>query len=354
MDIKLLTEFMGILPSNKALLLTGEAGLGKSSFVKAYAESIGYEVVDLRLSELEPSDLVGLPFIADGEFGQKVTGYAEPHWWPHQKKVLLFLDELDRCREDMQPIAMQLSLDRRAGGRNLPDGVIIVAACNGEQYMTSAIDQALMDRFAVVPFTPTVSEWLQWAESSNVNPAVCGFIRSNNKALDTPDALIGVASTISPTRRSWADLGYALNLLNKNYPDLTKCEQLALFSMPFVGTEMGLQFNTWVSEKFQVINAKDVFSGRAKADSLNILQVASVVEEIADTFCDPKRTKEEHGNCLRFFMAAGPEAFAALFSALPKAAAEIIDKFSDVDEYINKSVDILSSHIVDTAKAKDA
>lgn len=350
MDIKLLKEFMAMMPRNKATLLTAPAGLGKSSFVKEFAKGIGYEVIDLRLSELEPSDLVGLPYLRDGVDGEKITAYAAPHWWPKKDKTVLFLDELDRCREDMQPIAMQLTLDRRAGGRNLPEGVIVFAACNGEKYMTSAIDQALMDRFAVVDFTPTVSEWLVWAEGALVHPSVSSFIRANQKALDTPENLIGQANIVSPSRRSWADLGFALNNLNKIHSDLTKFDHLGLFSMPFVGTEMGLQFQTWVREKFQVVNAEDVYKGRAKAENLNIVQISSVIQEIADTFCDKKRSLEEQGNCLRFFMKAGHEAFAALFAALPRDAAFIMEKFDDVDAYITESTEILAKHLNDTGK----
>ena len=345
MEIKLLKEFVKIVPANKAVLLTGPAGLGKSSFVKELAKEIGYAVIDLRLSELEPSDLVGLPYIKDGEGGEKVTAYAAPHWWPKQGKTLLFLDELDRCREDMQPIAMQLTLDRRAGGRNLPAEVIVFAACNGEKYMTSAIDQALMDRFAVVEFTPTATEWLVWAESAKVHPAVTSFIRANNKALDTPDNLVGQPNIVSPSRRSWADLGYALNNIKT---DITEHEHLGLFAMPFVGTEMGIQFASWVREKFQVVNAEDIFKGRAKAENLNIVQISNVIGEIADAFCDKKRPLEEQGNCLRFFMKAGHEAFAALFAALPREAAFIIEKFDDVDAYITESTEVLAKHMGET------
>ena len=345
MEISLLNDFMASVPDTKAVMLTGEAGLGKSSFVKQFAKSLGYEFIDLRLSELEPSDLVGLPYLKDGADGEKITAYAAPFWWPKHGKVVLFLDEMDRAREDMQPIAMQLSLDRRAGGRNLPEGVRIFAACNGEKYMTSAIDQALMDRFAVVAFTPSVTEWVIWAENANIHPSVTGYIRANPAALDTPANLVGQANIISQSRRSWADLGQFINKLSQRHEDITQVEQLRHFSEPFIGDAESVSFASWVREKFQIVKAEDVYKGRVRAENLSILQISNVVQEIAMTFCDKNRSDEERGTCLRFFMAAGHEAFAALFSALPKEAAPIIEKFKDVDDFITKSVETLSQYM---------
>lgn len=347
MDIKTFLEFNKILPDGQARLLMGPAGIGKSAIVKQIAESRDYNFVDLRLSELEPSDLVGLPYLTDDpENGEKVTNYAKPWWWPETGNTVLFLDEVDRCREDMQPIAMQLTLDRRAGGRNLPDGVIVFAACNGEKYMTSAIDQALVNRFAVVELQPTSEEWLVWAENNKVHPAVTGFIRSDKHMLDTPEKMIGVPNQAVPTRRSWTNLGYALNILEEQMQtEITNHEYLHLFAQPFVGLNPGISFASWVKEKYQVIRPADIFSGKIKAKNLNIVQVANVVQEVADLFLDEKRTEKEQYNCLKFFMDAGHEAFAALFSALDREAAYIIEKFDDVDKFIKDNVNVLSQHV---------
>jgi len=344
MDIKTFLEFNEILPDSQARLLMGPAGIGKSAVVKQISEARKFNFIDLRLSELEPSDLVGLPYIQDG-----VTKYAEPWWWPHDGDTILFLDEVDRCREDMQPIAMQLTLDRRAGGRSLPEGVLVFAACNGEKFMTSAIDQALVNRFACVELTPTVEEWLIWAEGKNVHTSVTGFIRSDKVHLDTPEKMIGVPNQPVPTRRAWTNLGATLSILDKKMKEqgqeLAKHPYLHLFAQPFVGQSSALAFGSWVREKYQVIRPADIFSGKLKAKNLNIVQVANVVQEIADLFCLEERTDKEHYNCLKFFMEAGHEAFAALFSALDREAAYIIEKYDDVDKYIKDNVNILSEHV---------
>jgi len=348
MDIKTFIEFNTFVPNKQARLLMGPAGIGKSAVVKQFAESLGFNFIDLRLSELEPSDLVGLPYISETD-GVSRTNYAEPWWWPHEDNTVVFLDEVDRCREDMQPIAMQLTLDRRAGGRNLPEGVIVFAACNGEKFMTSAIDQALMNRFAAFDFTPSVEEWLHWADNNKVHPSVVGFIRSDKNMLDTPPEMIGTPNQPVPTRRSWTNFGFALNnleeILQKEGKELVDHEYLHLFAQPFVSSKPALTFARWVKEKYQVVTPADIFSGKVKAENLNILQITNVLPEVVERFMDKERTKKERGNCLRFFMDGGHETFAALFSALPKEAAMILEKFPDVDAFIKENVNVLAKHI---------
>lgn len=350
MDIKTFKDFNSFVPNWQARLLMGPAGLGKSAVVKQFADSLEFDFIDLRLSELEPSDLVGLPYIEEGEDGVKRTCYAEPWWWPQHGNVVLFLDEVDRCREDMQPIAMQLTLDRRAGGRNLPEGVIVFAACNGEKFMTSAIDQALMNRFAAIEFTPTVEEWLRWAEENGIHPAVVSHVRSDKNVLDTPANMVGIPNQPVPTRRSWTNLGLALNNLEEKVlkPEgktINDVESLHLFAAPFLGTSPAIAFSNWVAEKYQVVTPQDIFMGKVKAENLNILQITSVLGEIVDRFMDEDLSSDQRHNCLKFFMDGGNEAFAALFSALPREAAVILEKFPDVDAYIKENIAALAKHI---------
>jgi hypothetical protein len=348
MDIKTFKEFNSFLPHWQARLLMGPAGLGKSAVVKQYADKLGFNFVDLRLSELEPSDLVGLPYIEEGEDGIKRTFYAEPWWWPHDEKTVVFLDEVDRCREDMQPIAMQLTLDRRAGGRSLPEGVIVFAACNGEKFMTSAIDQALMNRFAAIDFTPSAEEWIRWAEEAGVHPSVIGFIRSDKNMLDTPENMVGIPNQSVPTRRSWTNFGFALNNLEKQLEKedkvLTEVEGLHLFATPFVSSKPALTFTRWIKENYQVVTPNDIFSGKVKAENLNILQITNVLTEVVDRFMDKDLSSTNRHNCLKFFMDGGNETFAALFSALPKEAAVILEKFPDVDTYIKENIAALAKY----------
>ena len=340
MDIKELVDFDSVLPTSKARLLMGEAGLGKSSIVKQLAERDKANLIIIRLSEYEPQDLVGLPYLEEiqvREQGQrssilrseKVTKFARPYWWPtnEDRKTYLFLDELDRCREDMHPAAMQLALSRTAGGRKLHDNVVVWAACNGEEYLTIPLDQALVNRFALVHLRPTVDEWIGWARKNRVHRSLIDFIKQHHGMLDTPENLIGKPNVVCPSRRSWSDFGEVL--LNIDNP---KEEKIRSYGATLVGYEASSAFARWTKDKYDFISPDDIFEGKLKAEDYNVLSVACAADDVAEYFMT-KESKQQY-DCLRFFKDAGAEAFANLFEALPREASSVIRGFDDINEYV--------------------
>lgn len=330
MDITTLIRFGKILPGHKARLIMGEPGIGKSSVIRMIAENDNADFLVLPLNQYEPQDFVGLPYLETTDSGSKVTKFAQPWWWPEDssRHLHLLLDEIDRCSDDMHPLAMQLTLDRSVGGRRLHDNVTIWAACNGEEFIRIPMDQALMDRFAVVNLTPSVSEWLDWATNAGVNRLVVDFIKCNQDHLDTPKNLIGKPDTVAPSRRSWADVGFMVNNLDDppNNPDL------GAFVSAFVGTEASAAFSAWARDNYEPISADLIFAGTVSSLKYNLIQLSFAAEQVAEAFLD-KASEQQH-NALCFFKDAGHEAFASLFEALPDEAAAIVSKFTDIHEYI--------------------
>ena len=64
--------FAGLVP-----YVTSSPGLGKSAIVKQVADSLNLELIDVRLSQLDPSDLLGYPSIKDGK-----TAFIPPKMFP--------------------------------------------------------------------------------------------------------------------------------------------------------------------------------------------------------------------------------------------------------------------------------
>lgn len=334
MDIKTLLEFDNYIPDNHARLLISPAGVGKSSVVKMIAKNRKSKLIDLRLSEYEPADIVGLPYLYDDEHGIKETRYAQPFWWPKDEApVILFLDEIDRIRGEMQANALQITLDRTAGGRKLRDNVIVFAGANGVEYMTNAMDQALMNRLAVIEFTPTVNEWIEWAEDNGVHASVIAFIRADPGKLDTPYEQVGVPNIVVPSRRTWAMFGMMLVNIKG---DIKKNSNLLYFAESYVGKECAAAFVSWVVENYNVVKAEDVFNGTLKPSNLDMIQIMHVAHDVAKMFMSSEISDEKRYNCLKFYIDAGDEAFATLFSALPSHAGFKISKFRDIDAYIKK------------------
>ena len=119
----------------RPVFLWGPPGIGKSEVVAAIAEEKQGLMIDLRLAQMEPTDLRGIPYY------NKDTGlmdWAPPIDLPSEETaseypvVVLFLDEMNSAAPSIQAAAYQLILNRRIGKYKLPENVVVIAAGNRE------------------------------------------------------------------------------------------------------------------------------------------------------------------------------------------------------------------------------
>ena len=191
-------------PSWQNIMLTGRHGIGKSQILTKYFESHGMLVKTLFLGQMsDPGDLLGLPHM------NEVTGKTEflpPYWFPMDgQPIVLFLDELNRARPEILQTVMDLVLNRKLAGRPLPDGSRIISACNdGDEYQLTDLDPALVSRFNIYTFRPSVEEWLLWAVRSDLDDRIVNFISKNPELLDnSADTKEGQGLEKDPDRRAW-------------------------------------------------------------------------------------------------------------------------------------------------------
>ncbi|HKY54668.1 MAG TPA: AAA family ATPase, partial [Anaerolineales bacterium] len=83
-------------------MIWGPPGIGKSSIVAQTAEAHEIGFIDLRLSQLAPTDLRGLPVAENG-----LSRWYPPEFLPREGKGILFLDELNLAPPAMQGMAQQ-------------------------------------------------------------------------------------------------------------------------------------------------------------------------------------------------------------------------------------------------------
>ena len=96
------------------VMLWGPPGVGKSQMVAQIANRHDAPLIDIRLSQMEPSDLRGIPFRAE-----KAVEWAVPAMLPdaqrHGEEGILFLDEITSAPPSVSAAAYQLILDRKLG-----------------------------------------------------------------------------------------------------------------------------------------------------------------------------------------------------------------------------------------------
>ena len=121
-------EFQSTLAGHHTpVMMWGPPGVGKSQMVIQIGERHDIPVIDIRLSQMEPSDLRGIPF----RTGERVE-WAPPAMLPnaqrHGETGILFLDEITSAPPSVSAAAYQLILDRRLGEYEVPEGWAIFAA----------------------------------------------------------------------------------------------------------------------------------------------------------------------------------------------------------------------------------
>ncbi len=185
------------------VMIWGAPGIGKSAIVGQAAAAAGVPLIDLRLSQLEPTDLRGIPVHEDGRV-RWVPPEELPEAGRDGARGVLFLDEINAAPPPVAASAYQLILDRRLGAYRLPPGWILVAAGNrlDDHGITFVLPAPLANRFMHVSLAVDVAQWLSWATAARIDPLIRDFLRTAPEWLSVFPADAEVMAFPSP--RSWA------------------------------------------------------------------------------------------------------------------------------------------------------
>jgi len=179
-----------------SVMIWGPPGVGKSSIVQQVADSQSFKFIDLRLSQLAPTDLRGLPVVGDG-----ISKWLPPEFLPTEGEGILFLDEINMAPPTMQGVAQQLILDRRVGSYEVPEGWLIWAAGNRKEDKASVFDMPspLANRFIHLAVESDFDSFKQYAFNAGLHEQILAFLSYRPKLLHSMDA----KSPAWPSPRSW-------------------------------------------------------------------------------------------------------------------------------------------------------
>ena len=237
------------------VMLWGPPGVGKSQIIAGIAKKHGVKLIDIRLSQMEPTDLRGIPFRTTDEKGKETVKWSVPEMLPDAERNgaqgILFLDEINAAPPTVSAAAYQLILDRKLGEYEIPDGWAIFAAGNrqGDRGVTYAMPAPLANRFTHYDVEPNLDDWIDWALKNGIDERVMGFLRFRPDLLFDYDAAHNPVAFPSP--RSWE---YAHRALQKfaDRPDL-----MADALQASVGKACGVELKAFIDnmENLPDINA---------------------------------------------------------------------------------------------------
>jgi len=284
-----------VIPSGISAFITGAPGIGKSDLIRAVANDLDLEVIDIRASLLDPVDLRGLPSVGDG-----VTQWNMPDFFPKEGRGIIFLDEINVAPKLVQGALYQLVLDRRLGDYEVPEGWTVIAAGNRKEDRAIVQDAgtALGTRFIHFDLVPDLDDWTEWAvqDDSGIATEVLAFIRFRPELLHKFSA----DEKTHPTPRTWS---FVSRIFDTN-PD--RALRLPLYS-GCVGEAAAVEFTGFLDIMERIPSIDEVLLDPDGADVPEAQDVAvlyaltaalakkATKDNVAKVFQYLKRLPEEFG-----------------------------------------------------------
>jgi len=257
-------EALGVAVAARVpVLLWGAPGTGKTSAIRAMAETMGWPCETVIAAIREPSDFAGLPVIANGN-----VRFAPPQWAERlasSGKGLLFLDEISTAPPAVQAALLRVVLERAVGDLTLPDDVVVVAAANPPEQAADGWDLSapLANRFCHLDWTVDAQRFAQGIAGGFDAPQVPKLSDDWVTQLPLARGLVSAFITVRPalavavpTDAASAGRGWpsprtwemAANLWTAATVSLASQEARSALVVGAIGDGAGVEFLSWIEE----------------------------------------------------------------------------------------------------------
>ena len=273
------------------IMLVGAPGTGKTATVRQIAEDMNYDLITLIGSQLDPTDIRGLPSgvqTGEREDGSPVfsADYLSPIFQTdimRKKKVILFIDEFSNTPPATRASLLTLLQNREfPNGEQMPEETIVIGAMNPPEEAADGfeLDLPTKNRFFFYAWNPTMESWFEgmlenWGKPCSEEEMlwrqkIVRFIKDQPDQLHkqpkiggTPEAYgvssndpsqINVAQSAWASRRSWDNLARALAFV-----DLKDIYVQDMLSKGLVGVEGAFAFRDWLRQN-DIISPREVLA----------------------------------------------------------------------------------------------
>ena len=250
---ELYTHIQTLLDTDTPLFIHGSPGIGKSYIVADVAKKNKLELIDIRLSQMDPVDLRGVPSIKDDQ-----TVWMPPVFFPKDmnSEGILFLDELNSAPPSVQAAIYQLVLNRKMGEYELPRGWRIVCAGNrvSDRGVVFRLPSPLVNRMVHLHVSARFEDFKLFAIKEKLHHFVIGFLGFRPDLLSTEPIIEDDANPAFATPRSYHMLS---NILKAN----ENMNAIAPIIYGTIGYSSGIEFTSYVKVYEELPDVAAIYEG---------------------------------------------------------------------------------------------
>jgi hypothetical protein len=281
---ELYTHLETLIETDTPVFIHGSPGIGKSYIVADIAEKKNLELVDVRLSQMDPVDLRGVPSIKGDQ-----TVWMPPVFFPKDPDShgILFLDELNSAPPSVQAAIYQLVLNRKMGEYELPENWRILCAGNrvSDRGVVFRLPTPLANRMVHLHVQARFEDFKLFAIKGDLHPFIIGFLGFRPDLLSTEPVVEDDANPAFATPRSYHMLS---NILKKS-EDMNK---IAPIIYGTIGYSAGIEFTSYVKVYEELPDVAAIYEGHYPAIEKQPALLYALVSALVEYFDGSQQHKE--------------------------------------------------------------
>ncbi len=281
----LYTHLDTLIKTDTPVFIHGSPGIGKSYIVGEIAKKNGMELVDVRLSQMDPVDLRGVPSIRGDQ-----TVWMPPVFFPKDtdSRGILFLDELNSAPPSVQAAIYQLVLDRKMGEYELPKNWRILCAGNrvSDRGVVFRLPTPLANRMVHLHVQARFEDFKLFAIKNGVHPFVIGFLGFRPDLLSTEPVVEDDANPAFATPRSYEMLS---NIL-KTGQEIGRITPIIYGT---IGYSAGIEFTSYVKVYEELPDVAAIYEGHYPEIAMQPALLYALVSALVEYF-DGSEAHKEH------------------------------------------------------------